>query len=61
MLHFPKVNERRLHDEDDPLGYLESFMDYVGNNRYAVEWFLDNANQLRKIVEKDNVQRQRDR
>ena len=42
-------NPRRPLDDDMPDGYLESDMDYMGNNHEICIWFLE---QLESIIEK---------
>ena len=44
----PKVNPRRPADERYVTGYLESLNDWMKNNYEAVEWFLENAEEIRK-------------
>ena len=45
----PAVHSRRLYD-DKPNGYLESLDDWYRNNDQAVEWFLQNAEELRAAI-----------
>ncbi len=44
----PKVNPRRPLIESMPCGYRESLNDWYKNNLEAVEWFLENAEAIRK-------------
>jgi hypothetical protein len=46
----PKVQPQRLYEDDKPNGYLESFRDWAENNQDAVTWFLDNAEEINKIL-----------
>lgn len=46
----PIVNTRRPFDDDKPDGYLESLNDWYHNNEEAVEWFLTNAEAIRKAI-----------
>lgn len=45
----PTVKPRRPYDDDHPDGYLESDRDFIENNREAVMWFLEHADELRAM------------
>jgi hypothetical protein len=45
----PPVNPRRPFDENLP-GYEESLQDWASNNDDAVEWFLENAEEIRALL-----------
>lgn len=51
----PKVNARRPYDDDFPDGYLESLNCWYHNNEEAVEWFLENAERIRSILNQKPV------
>lgn len=38
-------------------GYLEGLNDWYDNNKEAVEWFLENSNEIRKAVRLYNNQK----
>lgn len=46
----PKVNPRRPYYDERPDGPLESLNDWYKSNTDAVEWFLENAEELRLIL-----------
>lgn len=48
----PVVHPRLPVDEEKPDGYLESYRDWAGNNRKAVEWFLENSDIIRALLKK---------
>lgn len=48
MDEMPTVNPRRPADDRWPTGYLESLDDWYYNNLEAIEWFLENAEAIRK-------------
>lgn len=47
----PKINPRRPFDDCKPNGYQESLNDWIKNNIDGVEWFLDNAETIREILQ----------
>ena len=48
----PAVNPRRPYDDEKPEGYLESLDDWIDNNKEAIEWFLENAEKIRAVLNK---------
>jgi hypothetical protein len=52
MPSMPPVEPREPFDEEKPDGYLESLDDWIGHNQEAVEWFLENAEVIRKAFGK---------
>jgi len=50
----PEVKPLRSKDEEKPDGYLESLDDWYQNNLEAVSWFMENSDEIRKLVEKHN-------
>jgi hypothetical protein len=56
MKPMPKVNPRRPYYDDRPDGYLESLNEWVKNNMDAVEWFLENAEELRLTVRESLIE-----
>lgn len=49
----PKVSPRRPYDEETfGSGYMESLDDWYENNQEAVEWFLENADIIRSLIDK---------
>lgn len=52
MKRMPNVTPRRPYWDDRPNGPLESLNDWYHNNTDAVEWFLENANEIRLLISK---------
>lgn len=47
----PVVIPRQPYDSRYPKGYMESLNDWYHANEDAVEWFLENAVAIRKLLE----------
>ena len=50
----PKVKPRRPYYDHRPDGPLESLNDWMKNNVDVVEWFLENAEEIRLIISKNS-------
>jgi hypothetical protein len=52
MKRMPKVKPRRPYYDHRPNGPLVSLNDWYNENTDAVEWFLENAEEIRLLVAK---------
>jgi hypothetical protein len=47
----PPVDQRQPYDPDNLPGYDESLLCWFDRNQEAVEWFLENADEIRQHIE----------
>ena len=52
LASFPEVEDRELWDNYEPDGYMESDSDFVIHNMEAAVWFLENAETIKKLLDK---------
>ena len=52
LASFPEVEDRELWDNNEPDGYMESDSDFVIHNMEAAVWFLENAETIKKLLDK---------